>query len=323
MKSRVFMVIAAAVITVSLATGLVLARTNNSSADRASSARYRVHVLVLTMFMGETKPWLANQRLPLMFRVRGAYSPLHCDLAGLCVTTLGEGKSNAGVSVAAILGDRSFDFRDTFFLTAGVAGTPPSAGTLGFAAWARYVVDWDLGYHLIPSTAPDLPYGYRPPAPSRYAAEFHLDAHLAETAYRVTSKVPLADSGEAARARARYPGQAGQKPFVALCDTVSGDDYFIGAALSREAGYIASVETGGRGRYCTAEQEDSAVAAALSRFGYLGRYLNLRTASNFDQPYPGETAEQAIQQSPGYAIATENAYRVALAAARYLMSHRG
>ena len=31
---------------------------------------------------------------------------------------------------------------------------PALGRTLGFAAWARYVADWDLGHHLIPRTAP-------------------------------------------------------------------------------------------------------------------------------------------------------------------------
>jgi purine nucleoside permease len=63
------------------------------------------------------------------------------------------------------------------------------------------------------------------------------------------------------------------------------------------------------------------VAEALSRFGYLDRYLDLRTASNFDQPHPGETVERLLKTFPGYTIATENAYRVGVAAARYLMTH--
>jgi purine nucleoside permease len=223
--------------------------------------------------------------------------------------------------VTAILADRMLSFQSAYFMTAGIAGTPPSDGTLGFAAWARYVADWDLGHHLIPRTAPDLRYGYEPLSPTDYAEVFGLNASLARAAYRVTRHVRLADSRHADQVRARYPGQAGRKPFVALCDTVAGDDYWAGATLSREAHYIMSVDTRGRGRYCTAEQEDSAVAEALSRFGYLDRYLDLRTASNFDQPYPGETVEQLLKTFPGYPIAAENAYRVGVAAARYLMRH--
>lgn len=137
----------------------------------------------------------------------------------------------------------------------------------------------------------------------------------------MTRHVRLADSAEADQVRARYPGQAGMKPFIAVCDTIVGDDYWAGATLSKEASYIVAVQTHGQGRYCTAEQEDSAVAAALSRFGYLSRYLDLRTASDFDQPYPGQTVEQLLQTFPGYSIATQNAYRVGAAMADYLLTH--
>lgn len=285
------------------------------------SGPYHVRVLVLTMFSGETQPWLERQELPVTINVPGAYGPLHCSTGGLCVTTIGEGKSNAGPSVTAILAGHRLSFKDAYFMTVGIAGTSPSAGTLGFAAWARYVVDWDLGHHLIPRTAPNLPFGFEPLNPADYAEVFHLNASLAQTAYRVTRHVRLADSAEAGQVRARYPGQAGVKPFVALCDTISGDDYWAGATLSKEAQYIVSLETHGQGRYCTTEQEDSAVAAALSRFGYLQRYLDLRTASDFDQPYHGQTVEQLLQTFPGYTISTENAYRVGAAMADYLMAH--
>lgn len=275
----------------------------------------------MTMFNGETQPWLAHLKLPVTVTVPGAYRQLFCSAAGLCVTTLGEGKTNAAVSLTAILADRQLSFKGAYFMTAGIAGTPPSVGTLGFAAWARYVADWDLGYHLIPRTERNLPYGYAPLNPADYAEVFHLNASLAQTAYRVTRRVRLADSKEADQARAHYPGQAGRKPFVALCDTVAGDDYWAGKTLSDEAHYIMSIDTHGHGTYCTTEQEDSAVAGALRRFGYLGRYLDLRTASDFDQPYPGESVEQLLMTLPGYSIAIENAYRVGLTEARYLMTH--
>ena len=280
-----------------------------------------MRILVLTMFSGEIQPWLEHQKLPITVRVPGGGGPLHCSTGGLCVTTIGEGKSNAGPSVTAILTDGRLSFSHAYFITAGIAGTSPSAGTLGFAAWARYVVDWDLGHHLIPRTAPGLPFGYQPLNPASYAEVFRLNARLAQTAYRVTRPVRLADSAQADQVRARYPGQAGMKPFLAMCDTITGDDYWAGGTLSKEAQYIVAVQTHGQGRYCTSEQEDTAVAAALSRFGYLGRYLDLRTASNFDQPYPGQTVQQLLQTFPGYTIATQNAYRVGAAVADYLLAH--
>ena len=313
--------VAAAVSVVVVGASAVASAGAPQPAGHPHGGPYHVRVLVVTMFSGETQPWLEHQELPVTVHVPGAYSPLRCSTGGLCVTTIGEGKSNAGPSVTAILADHRLSFKNAYFMTAGIAGTSPSAGTLGFAAWARYVVDWDLGHHLVPRTAPDLPFGFAPLSPADYAEVFHLNARLAQTAYRVTRHVRLADSAEADQVRARYAGQAGLKPFVALCDTISGDDYWAGATLSKEAHYIVSLETHGQGKYCTTEQEDTAVAAALSRFGYLQHYLDLRTASDFDQPYPGQTVEQLLQTFPGYTISTENAYRVGAAMAHYLMTH--
>jgi hypothetical protein len=49
--------------------------------------------------------------------------------------------------------------------------------------------------------------------------------------------------------------------------------------------------------------------------------LGDQPASNFGQPYPGETVEQLLKTFPGYTISTENAYRAGVAMARYLMTH--
>lgn len=272
------------------------------------------------MFSLETAPWLKKEPLPLAFAVRGAYAHVHCNPDGLCVTTTGEGKANAGASVMAIILDPQFSFAHSYFITAGIAGTPPAGGTLGLAAWSRWVVDWDLGHHLLPQTAPRVPYGYLSGDPVGTNV-FHLNEALARLAYRVTAHLALTDSADAVANRAHYPGQAAQRPFVALCDTVTGDDYWSGAALSKEARYITAVWTKGKGRYCTSEQEDTAVAAALQRMGYLDRYLNLRTASDFDQPYPGQTVEDVLKSFPGFVPAIANEYLVGSTMAHYLIAH--
>ena len=44
---------------------------------------YHVRVLVVTMFSGETQPWLEHQELPVTVHVPGAYSPLRCSTGGL------------------------------------------------------------------------------------------------------------------------------------------------------------------------------------------------------------------------------------------------
>jgi purine nucleoside permease len=278
--------------------------------------RFAVRVLVLTMFDQETAPWLAHESLTRIIDVPHA-GPVHCADYGLCVTTIGEGKVNAATSLSALLAAPALDLHTAYFLTAGIAGVSPQNATLGFAAWARWIVDWDLGHHLAPADAPGVPHGYLP-YDDHQTNVFHLDDRLVEMAFTLTKDLPLADDAEAAADRAHYPGQASRRPYVAVCDTISGDDYWTGADYSQEAQYITDIWTKKAGRYCTSEMEDSATAAVLARHGLLNRYLDLRTGSDFDQPYPGQSATDVLTRFPGAGPAFDNAYRVGSTVAHHL-----
>ncbi len=93
-----------------------------------------------------------------------------------------------------------------------------------------------------------------------------------------------------------------RKPFVALCDTVTSDSFIVGHRLSKQTRYITKTvtDTSTPGRYCTMEDEDTAVAGALNRLGSnasqpLQCYLNLRAASAFDQPPPSQSIEKFLK----------------------------
>ncbi|MDT3398415.1 purine nucleoside permease [Streptomyces sp. B1866] len=294
-----------------------LTEASGTDGNSGTGGRVRVRALVLTMFDGETKPWFDRERLPLTIEVPGAYAPVRCAASGLCVTTTGQGKANTAASVTAILDSDRLDLRRAYFLTSGIAGTPPENGTLGFAAWARWVVDYDLGHHVTTETDPTVPHGYLKDEDTGTNV-FRLDDRLVDTAYRLTRRLKLADSEAAAENRAHYPGQAGKTPYVTVCDTVTGDNYWTGADQSRRAQYITGLWTGGRGDYCTTQMEDNATAAVLARHGHLSRYLSLRTASDFDQPYQGQSAQEVVTRFPGYGISVENAYRVTARVAHHL-----
>jgi purine nucleoside permease len=301
----------------SLAVALTLAAV---ACSQPAPAKTPVHVLVITMFDVETAPWLAHESLPSTVAVPGLPAPLRCATSGLCVATVGEGKSNAAASVAAILDDPALDLRGAYFLTAGIAGASPQVGTLGFAAWARWLVDWDLGHHVPPASAPDVPHGYLP-FDDQHTNVFRLNEALVTRAYQLSKDVPLTDSPEAAENRTHYPGQAGRKPFTTICDTLSGDDYWTGAEPSATAQYITDIWTKGQGKYCTTQMEDNATATVLARHGRLDHYLSLRTASDFDQPYQGQTVRDALSKYPGGQIAADNAYLVGAPVAHYLLTH--
>jgi purine nucleoside permease len=297
-----------------------LGSTLTAASGAAAPERFVVRVLVITMFDAETAPWLHHESLPVTMQVPYVPEPLHCSAAGLCVATIGEGKSNAVASMTSLLDDPGLDFHDAYFLTAGIAGVSPGAGTLGFAAWARWVVDWDLGHHLEPGSAPGVPYGYLP-YEDQHTNVFHLNDKLVDEAFDLTKGLVLSDSAEAVADRGHYPGQAGRKPFTTVCDTVTGDDYWAGAELSKAAQYIVGVWTNNKGKYCTSQMEDSGTATALARHGYLDRYLDLRTASDFDQPYPGQDIRDLLAQFPGAVPAVQNAYLVGSTVAHHLLDH--
>jgi purine nucleoside permease len=285
-----------------------------------TSEPFPVRVLAITMFGAETSPWLEHESLPITIHVPNAVNSLRCATKGMCVATIGEGKSNAVASMSALLDDPGLNLSNAYFLTAGIAGTPPSNGTLGFAAWARWVVDWDLGHHVQRGSAPDIPYDYLP-YDDQHTNVFHLNEKLVDKAFELTKGLALSDSTEAVENRSHYPSQVGRKPFTAICDTVTGDDYWAGSELSQAAQYVTGIWTKNQGKYCTSQMEDSGTATALSRHGYLNRYLNLRTASDFDQPYPGQTMQNLLSKFPGAQPAIGNAYLVASTVAHYLLDH--
>jgi purine nucleoside permease len=294
----------------------------SAEADAAGHAgKIKVGVLVLTMFDPEHKAWTDREPLPITVDVPGAYAPVRCDTDGLCVAETGQGKANTAATLTAVLDSHRLDFSHSYFMTTGIAGTPPDQGTLGFAAWARYAVDFDLGNHLDPAEAPGVPHGYLPSENYNDAA-FPLNQKLVDTAYRVSKSVKLADSSDAAADRARFPGQAGRKPYVAECDTMSGDDYYAGKTPSETAAYIMKLRTHGKGTYCTTQMEDNAAAEVLTRHGMLDRYLSLRTARNYDQPHPGQTVQQHLTTpSGGFQISLDNLYLVGKKVADYLLAH--
>lgn len=294
----------------------------SSSAATSNQGIFKIRVLVLTTFDGEAQPWLTHEQWPLTFTVSGAHGPVRCQKDGICITTTGEGKTNSGPSLTAILHAPNLNTTSAYFIVAAIAGTRPDAGaegykgTLGFAGIARWVVDGDLGTHfdyrdVTPLDPPDVRhYAWIPSAPYENA-QFHLNEQLAAKAYELTKNIELADDATAQAARNLYPSQRGIHPFVALCDTLGSDNFFAGTHEADTMDHIARVRSEGAATKCTSEFEDPGFANALRLNGKLDRLIIVRTASDFETPAPGQTTVELLNAGfPGYAIATENEYRV-------------
>jgi purine nucleoside permease len=216
----------------------------------------------------------------------------------------------------------------TWFVVAGIAGIDPNVGTLGSAAWARYLVDfglsqefdareappgWDTGYVGIgaatPGTKPKFDYG---------TEVFQLDERLLQRALALSRQAALEDNDTARAYRRLYPQPAARAaPSVLQCDTLAGDTWWHGSLLGTRATRWTALLTDGKGTYCTTQQEDNATYEALKRGAAAGRLdlrrvAVLRTGANFDRPHPGQTAQDSLNaQSGGFPIATANLYRAA------------
>lgn len=114
------------------------------------------------------------------------------------------------------------------------------------------------------------------------------------------SKGVALDDNDKARAYRQIPACACERAAAVLqCDTLGGDTWWHGHRLGQHARDWTKLFTDGKGTYCTTQQEDNATYNALERAAKVGkvdlkRLAVLRTASNFDRPYPGQTAYASL-----------------------------
>jgi purine nucleoside permease len=293
-------------------------------------------VLVVTMFEvpgdtpGEAQRWIENEKLTRRITIPGlskAFPDLLCNEEGLCLVTTSMGYANAASSISALVHSDLLDLSHSYILVAGIAGVDPADGTLGSALWARYAIDgglqWEIDARQIPKEWSTGRLGIFSPTPKDkpkpdYGTEvFHLNEALTQRAYDLSKDVKLDDTDQAKEYRSHYPNApANQPPAVAICDTVSSDTWWSGSLTSKAMNEWAKLMTDGAANYCTTQQEDNATLTALSRGADMGRIdmkrvAILRTASDFDQEYPGQTADQSLHAKTGAFIpSVENAYLV-------------
>jgi purine nucleoside permease len=313
-----------------ICTALSLSLAHAQDGATSSSAPRPIKVLIISMFPPEAEPWVKPFNLTQTITVPGLSPqdpPLRCNEDDVCLVTAGMGHTNVAASLMALTLDARFDWRKTYFLIAGIAGIDPAQGTTGSAAWARYLVDfgiaheldarempkgWKTGYIGIMTKSP----GEKPKFDYRTEA-FQLDEALLQKALALSKNAKLDDSDKARAYRAKYrKAPANQPPKVIQCDTLGGDTWWHGHKLGQHARDWTKLLTDGKGVYCTTQQEDNATYNALARAAAAGkldikRLAVLRTGSNFDRPYPRQSAYASLMASTtggsgGFGIATNN-----------------
>jgi purine nucleoside permease len=322
-----------------------------SMGAQASPRPTEVRVVIVTTWestragedFGELHAWLTrwplNQQLTFPVGVRPlAYDP---DRHVLAVLT-GMATARAAASIMALGTDPRFDLSHAYWIVAGTAGVDPKIGSVGSAAWARWVVDGDLGQELdareIPSNWPTgiLPYGrttpYGLPAPAGHTADgnvaYRLNPGLVDWAYRLTAKIELADDATLTQLRAAYAGPGHEPPKVLKGEGLMSARTWYGERMNDWAERWVSYWTGGQGTFAMSAEEDTGVMQAMTFLGKdhrvrLDRVLILRAASDYTVQPAGVAAADFLAAEvkagfPAEPEALDALYRVAEPVAKAL-----
>ena len=131
-----------------------------------------VKVVVVAMFEvgedtgdmpGELQYWVERDHLDRVFPLPAGYHSIRMNGEGEMAVLTGQGTAHAAATIMALGLDPRFDLTHAYWIIAGIAGGSPDRVSLGSAAWARWVVDGDLGYEIDPREMPgDWPTGYIP-----------------------------------------------------------------------------------------------------------------------------------------------------------------
>lgn len=271
-----------------------------------------VKVIVLTMFeigeetgdvAGEFQHWAERYPFTEKVRVPGIEHPVRVSKDGVVLVLAGM-NARSRQSVTALALDPRFDTSKAYWLIAGIAGVDPESGSIGSAAWARWVVDADAAHEMDDRETPaDWPWGIyslgtRKPGVKGSAAgasgmAWKLDSGLVNWAFGLTRTTPLADTPQLQAARTRYVAAAAKlPPRVYMGDAIGTARFWHGERRTAWARDWVRIWTEGEGQLAMSDCEDHQVMDALDLLAPSGRVdrrrvLVLRTASNYTAAAPG------------------------------------
>jgi len=322
-----------------------------AAAAGAEERPIAVKVVVVSMFEpgadtgdkpGELQYWVERDHLDRVFPLADGYHPVRMNDAGEMAVLTGPGTAHAAATIMAVGLDPRFDFSRAYWIVAGIAGGCPDRVSLGSAAWARWVVDGDLGYEIDAREIPaDWTTGMVPMRKTKPFAEpadpepgqmYELNERLVEWAYGLTRSVKLDDTEELRERRSHFDGvAAGRPPFVTLGDEISSSTFWHGKLMDAWAAQWVPYFTGGKGVFATTAMEDTGTLQSLTFLANAGRVdlsrvLVLRAVSNYDRQPRELSATESLADQHGRAYAAylpslEAAYRVGHTVVAELLAH--
>ena len=297
-------------------------------------------VIILTTFEagadtgdapGELQYWVEREHLTKSIAIPGVAHPLLYNDDGVYAMVTGT-CNRSGLAMMALGLDPRFDLKQTYWLTAGIAGVDADKASVGSAAWVQWVVDGDNVHEIDGHDAPaDWPFGIfaygstgplDPPGKRDWSQKpmvFELNPKLVAWAFALTKDVALLDTPEIKKFRETYVGQpsAQRPPFVLLGDTLGTARYWHGPALNAWANNWVHMYTEGKGNFVMTQCEDQSIGYAMYMLGKAGRvdpqrHLVLRTASNYSTPPRGASVVESVLsgESVGTAVAADSCWRI-------------
>jgi purine nucleoside permease len=291
---------------------------------------------------GELQYWVERDHLDRVLPLPAGYHAVRMNGEGEMAVLTGQGTAHAAATIMALGLDSRFDLSHAYWLIAGIAGGSPDRVSPGSAAWARWVVDGDLGYEIDAREMPaDWPTGYiplrktkpfEPPAAPLDGQLYELNPGIANWAFDLTRNTPLPDSDKLKEVRGHFDGTAAQNPpTVLIGDEVSSSTYWHGKLSDAWAAEWMRYFTDGKGQFATTAMEDTGTLQSLRFLANAGRVdwnrvLVLRTVSNFDQqPRDMSAADSLAHQRIGtysaYLPSLEAAYTIGHVVVKELLGH--
>lgn len=303
----------------------------------ASNKPIEVKVFIAAMFeigensgdkAGEFQHWYQRYfKDSQPIEVNGALKPVYCNQDGVCGGVLGMGKVASSSSMQAILLNDKFDFSAAYFILSGVAGTPPAKGTIGDVTWGSWLIDYDLGHRWAPEEGKAGAPTFMPRKGYEDIRRYQLNPLLVKWSMALSKGVRLKDSTEAQAYRMRYSQQQARRlPKVLKGTHMTGDTFFHGPGLSKEAQYICELYKADD--YIATEMEAAAITQVISRVHGIQRIMSLRGSVNFDQGNANETTLEHLDPAPGetaggFAETVQNIVLVGSKMADHIVEHWG
>jgi len=304
---------------------------------------------------GEFQYWVEREKLTEVIEVPGAPHVLRRNAAGLYGSVAGDTRDPqitpvpASEMILALCLDPRFDLRKTYWLIYGLGGIDPASGPIGSAVWSENVVDgdamreidelerpagWPYGLFAIGTTKPnELPgkqaNGGWGGAELEYTMLYPLNSKLVRWAYGLSRGVVIPDSPALKAWREKYVGfpLAQLPPRVMLGDTLGSVRYWHGERRTQWARDWVKLWTKGRGTFSTTAMEQQDYVGTLTRMAAKGfvdinRVMQLRAASNYCMPPPGQRVESTIgDETLGTLTAFEAGYRAGSAVLDEILRH--